>query len=30
MMCYINGWYNNLREVWGLEKLDYFRNLTTV
>lgn len=23
MMCYINGWYNNLREVWGLEKLDY-------
>ena len=23
MMCYINNWYNNLREVWGLEKLDY-------
>ncbi len=23
MMCYINDWYNNLREVWGLEKLDY-------
>ena len=23
MLCYINGWYNNLREVWGLEKLDY-------
>ena len=23
MMCYINNWYNNLREIWGLEKLDY-------
>ena len=23
MLCYINDWYNNLREVWGLEKLDY-------
>ena len=23
MSSYINGWYNNLREVWGLEKLDY-------
>ena len=23
MMCYVNDWYNNLREVWGLEKLDY-------
>ena len=23
MLNYINGWYNNLREVWGLEKLDY-------
>ena len=23
MMSYINEWYNNLREVWGLEKLDY-------
>ena len=23
MMFYINDWYNNLREVWGLEKLDY-------
>ena len=23
LMCYINNWYNNLREVWGLEKLDY-------
>ena len=23
MMSYINNWYNNLREVWGLEKLDY-------
>ena len=23
MNCYINSWYNNLREVWGLEKLDY-------
>ena len=23
MLSYINDWYNNLREVWGLEKLDY-------
>ena len=23
MLEYINGWYNSLREVWGLEKLDY-------
>ena len=23
MLNYINEWYNNLREVWGLEKLDY-------
>lgn len=23
MLEYINGWYNNLREIWGLEKLDY-------
>ena len=23
MLEYINRWYNNLREVWGLEKLDY-------
>lgn len=23
MLEYINNWYNNLREVWGLEKLDY-------
>lgn len=23
MLSYINDWYNKLREVWGLEKLDY-------
>lgn len=23
MLEYINGWYNGLREIWGLEKLDY-------
>lgn len=23
MGSYINGWYNELREIWGLEKLDY-------
>ena len=23
MLEYINGWYNSLREIWGLEKLDY-------
>jgi len=23
MLEYINRWYNNLREIWGLEKLDY-------
>jgi len=23
MLSYINEWYNSLREVWGLEKLDY-------
>lgn len=24
MHSYINEWYNGLREIWGLEKLDYF------
>ena len=24
MLAYINDWYNGLREMWGLEKLDYF------
>ena len=24
MSARINDWYNSLREVWGLEKLDYF------
>lgn len=23
MRLYINGWYNQLREIWGLEKLDH-------
>lgn len=23
MLSYINSWYNELREIWGLEKLDY-------